>query len=100
MRREETKSFILILASSLLTDSAAAFVSAASAIAATAAAFVAAAWSAFWLRASTDSVVGATVVPVDVEAAGVDPAVEEDGEHAGLHLGGTKPRSLTLTLPD
>ena len=45
-------------------------------MASTAAAFVAAASFTFWLRASTDSVVGATVVPVDVEAAGVDPCVD------------------------
>ena len=31
------------------------------------------------------------------DGGGVDPAVEEDGEHAGPHLGGTKPRSLTPT---
>ena len=35
---------------------------------------------------------------VNGDGHGVDHVVEEDGEYAGLHLGGTKPRSLTLIL--
>ena len=49
---------------------------------------------------SVTKILGVDHGSVHVDGRGVDPAVEEDGEHAGLHLGGTKPRSLTLTLAD
>ena len=49
---------------------------------------------------SVTKILGVDHGSVHGDGHGVDPVVEEDGEHAGPHLGGTKPRSLTLTLAD
>ena len=50
------------------------------------------------LNRSVLRILGVDHGSVHGDGGGVDPAVEEDGEHAGPHLGGTKPRSLTLIL--
>ena len=84
--RLETKSVILIFSRSLETDAAAAFVSSAADIAAAAAAFAADASLAFWLNASTDSVVAATVEPADVDPgrpSDVDLVVPADVDPVG-----------------
>ena len=49
------------------------------------------------LNRSVPKILGVDHGSVHVDGRGVDPAVEDDGEHAGPHLGGTKPRSLTPT---
>ena len=50
---------------------------------------------------SVTKILGVDHGSVHGDGHGVDhDPVEEDGEHAGLHLGGTKPRSLPLTLAD
>ena len=85
--RLETKSLISIFSRSLETDAAAAFVSSAADIAAAAAALAADASLAFWLKASTDSVVAATVEPADVDPgrpADVDLVVSVDVDPVGV----------------
>ena len=50
------------------------------------------------LNRSVPKILGVDHGSVNGDGHGVDHVVEEDGEYAGLHLGGTKPRSLTLIL--